>query len=955
MAKHPTTRSSKGSKKTTAKTAGKASSTQTRAKRETLVSLRAHVDRVEARLKRADALTRKSVKAIETAYDALSISTLNAQQTQQDTENSTAQKSALNQHVGQLTHQLSQMVTDTRRSVNAELKRAISNPNLEQLKTALQIADDRIAETDTKLAHAIANINRHIADMALAVDARLKTEKTERTQAIEGLRSETEKARYALIQRLERIETESANAIRTIGDKVSETTEAIKKSTEEHTAQLKTDLTQNLSKTFETAQKDYKTEVQADLEALRQELKARIEKLETEKTETLTQRDRNFASLETRLEGLEHGLNTALESVKQESLQEKGERVDIDAAFDTQNTHDPVLEATSPSTDHTVSKSLGGKVSYLPAATPFQTTQSPVTPSTVTTAHQDSFNQDHATLLEPVDALDVHPALSDPALSDLAQNDLAQNDLVKNDLTLNTETIPENPYSHPLEQAATGTNGHQAAYGNPHEGIQVPIQEPIHKPTFGQASSAPISPYNMQAETIQVDNIQAMHPPFVAPEALEQHHAVSMDDIPLPYENPAYADPNYNLQNNGQQNQQNNTLEAYPSEVSMMGSRPGNFETPKSKLLNFKRPGSKSKSSKLPKLRLQNKRTIAFAAGITAIGLVSIKLLTSGAETTQSASNSGLNEPSITITSEPGTQGLDTGVDSVGQASNFDPNQPNKGMASTQFTDMGDAAKAGDPIAQFQLGLSYLQNGRTEEALPLIRSAADNGLAAAQYRLAKLYEVGEGVQEDEITARRLTERAARSGNRIAMHDLALYYAEGRGGLDLDMVTAAKWFEKAAERGVVDSQFNLGVLFESGQGLPQNLTDAFVWYSIAAKQGDQLAAQRIEVLSTQIDGTFKATASRRIANFKPALIDKKANGIFENLPWATTPNAVKMDKKVKVAQDLLNNLGYNTGTPDGAMGPKTRSAIISFEKSNNLPETGRVSNELIDRLSLAAGA
>ena len=79
-----------------------------------------------------------------------------------------------------------------------------------------------------------------------------------------------------------------------------------------------------------------------------------------------------------------------------------------------------------------------------------------------------------------------------------------------------------------------------------------------------------------------------------------------------------------------------------------------------------------------------------------------------------------------------------------------------------------------------------------------------------------------------------------------MHDLALYYAEGRGGVEAELPTAAKWFEKAAERGVVDSQFNLGVLFESGQGLPKNLTDAYVWYAIAAQQGDQFALSLIHI-------------------------------------------------------------------------------------------------------------
>jgi len=214
------------------------------------------------------------------------------------------------------------------------------------------------------------------------------------------------------------------------------------------------------------------------------------------------------------------------------------------------------------------------------------------------------------------------------------------------------------------------------------------------------------------------------------------------------------------------------------------------------------------------------------------------------------------------------------------------------------------------------------------------------------------------VTQDAELARQLTERAARNGNRIAMHDLALYFAEGRGGVQADLETAAKWFEKAAERGVVDSQFNLGVLFESGQGLPKNLTDAFVWYSIAATQGDQFAKQRVAVLSDTMDAGDLASAAERINKFTPVQIDEAANGIFRDVAWAKPKPDKTADAQVtqvKDVQTLLNDLGYDIGGADGSMGPRTRAAIISFEQANGLPETGRINAALVDRLELAAGA
>jgi len=49
--------------------------------------------------------------------------------------------------------------------------------------------------------------------------------------------------------------------------------------------------------------------------------------------------------------------------------------------------------------------------------------------------------------------------------------------------------------------------------------------------------------------------------------------------------------------------------------------------------------------------------------------------------------------------------------------------------------------------------------------------------------------------------------------------------------------AAFWFRKAAEQGLADAQYNLGVLYNSGQGVPQDYAQAALWSRKAAEQGD----------------------------------------------------------------------------------------------------------------------
>jgi TPR repeat protein len=47
----------------------------------------------------------------------------------------------------------------------------------------------------------------------------------------------------------------------------------------------------------------------------------------------------------------------------------------------------------------------------------------------------------------------------------------------------------------------------------------------------------------------------------------------------------------------------------------------------------------------------------------------------------------------------------------------------------------------------------------------------------------------------------------------------------------------KWYRLAAEQGNVAAQYNLGLMYAKGQGVPQNQKTAVKWYTLAAKQGN----------------------------------------------------------------------------------------------------------------------
>ena len=100
------------------------------------------------------------------------------------------------------------------------------------------------------------------------------------------------------------------------------------------------------------------------------------------------------------------------------------------------------------------------------------------------------------------------------------------------------------------------------------------------------------------------------------------------------------------------------------------------------------------------------------------------------------------------------------------------------------------------------------------------------------------YEKGLGVARDLDKAQALYQKAAVQGNIRAMHNLAVLAADGGDSGRPDYATAAHWFKQAADYGVRDSQYNYAVLLARGMGVQQDFVASYVWFAVAAKQGDQ---------------------------------------------------------------------------------------------------------------------
>jgi localization factor PodJL len=151
----------------------------------------------------------------------------------------------------------------------------------------------------------------------------------------------------------------------------------------------------------------------------------------------------------------------------------------------------------------------------------------------------------------------------------------------------------------------------------------------------------------------------------------------------------------------------------------------------------------------------------------------------------------------------------------------------------------------------------------------MVRAGSQGGLVPAQFRLGGLYEKGLGVTKDLDKARRLYLGAAEAGNAKAMHNLAVLHSEGGFDGKPDFAAAAKWFRKAADYGVGDSQYNLGILYARGIGVGANLVEAYRWFALAAREGDADAGKKRDEIGARIDPQALMAARAATQVWSPA--------------------------------------------------------------------------------------
>ena len=88
---------------------------------------------------------------------------------------------------------------------------------------------------------------------------------------------------------------------------------------------------------------------------------------------------------------------------------------------------------------------------------------------------------------------------------------------------------------------------------------------------------------------------------------------------------------------------------------------------------------------------------------------------------------------------------------------------------------------------------------------------------------------------------------AELGDAEAQYNIGVMYDEGA-GVDQDLVLAAGWYRRAGEQGFMDAQTNLGIMYYHGQGVDCDQQQAAKWFRMAADQGDPEARRYLDLMA-----------------------------------------------------------------------------------------------------------
>ena len=150
-----------------------------------------------------------------------------------------------------------------------------------------------------------------------------------------------------------------------------------------------------------------------------------------------------------------------------------------------------------------------------------------------------------------------------------------------------------------------------------------------------------------------------------------------------------------------------------------------------------------------------------------------------------------------------------------------------------------------EPRFQFQLGRAFDKKKQYETAIRWYKKVAkDYSYPSAQNNLGHMYRGGKGVPQNDKTAVKWYRLAAEQGDANAQRSLKRLQKE------IAEQNKLRELQARAKQGDANAQYQLGTMYDNGQGVPKDVKEAVKWYRLAAEQGNTSAQKRFGELVLQ---------------------------------------------------------------------------------------------------------
>jgi cell division septation protein DedD len=161
-------------------------------------------------------------------------------------------------------------------------------------------------------------------------------------------------------------------------------------------------------------------------------------------------------------------------------------------------------------------------------------------------------------------------------------------------------------------------------------------------------------------------------------------------------------------------------------------------------------------------------------------------------------------------------------------------------------------ARPSPPPPSVRQGVEYWRAGKWDDAVKMWSGFAEQGDADAMFNIGQAYKLGRGVALDKMMARDWYRRAAVKGHLPSQANLGILLFQAT-----EKAEAVRWLKAAADKGEMRAQYVLGIIHWNGDGAPKSMPLAYAYLVRAAAQGLPEATRALNELSQVIQPLDRA--------------------------------------------------------------------------------------------------